>query len=60
MENCDVILNDISEVLLDPSARRLHVRPDIDSDIKILVANLKDLMNLLNHCCSVMASQDKG
>jgi hypothetical protein len=40
--------------------RRLHVRPDIDSDIKILIANLKDLMNLLNHCCSVMASQDKG
>ena len=60
LENCDVILNDISEVLLDPSARRLHVRPDIDSDIKMLIANLKDLMNLFNHCCSVMASQDKG
>ena len=60
LENCDIILNDISKVLLNPSARRLHVRPEIDSDIKILIANLKDLMNLFNHCCSVMASQDKG
>ena len=40
LENCDVILNDTSEVLLDPSAK-------IDSDINFLIANLKDIMKLV-------------
>ena len=60
LANSDAILNDVYEVISNPEHRRDDVQENINSEIRKLVSDLKELMLLLDIACSMMASQEKG